>query len=82
MNLSRLLEKINAISTSVAIYKRDLKTYIRELQDEFDFDDIDEAEARLDEIEVELEKTKKREKRLYTQAVKLLKDVENATNRK
>ncbi len=82
MNLSRLLEKINAISTSVAIYKRDLRNFIRELQDEFGFDDVDEAEARLEEIEEEIEKAKRREARLYKQAKKLLDDVENATNRK
>lgn len=82
MNLSRLLEKVNAIGTSVAIYKRDLKAYTAELKDEFGFNDVDEAETRLDEIDEEIEKLKKREKRLYAQAEKLLKDVENATNRK
>jgi len=79
MNLSELMEKISAISTSIAIYKRDLRNFIRELQDEFGFEDIEDAEERMDDIDAEVIVLQEKEKKLYRQAKKLLKDVEDAT---
>jgi len=79
MNLSELMEKISAISTSIAIYKRDLRNFIRELEDEFGFEDIEDAEERLDDIDAEIIVLQEKEKKLYRQSKKLLKDVEDAT---
>jgi predicted nucleic acid-binding Zn-ribbon protein len=81
MNLSELMEKIGAISTSIAIYKRDLRNFIKELKEEFDFVDIEDAEERMDDIDAEVIVLQEKEKKLYKQAKKLLKDVEDATTR-
>jgi hypothetical protein len=75
------MEKIGAISTSIAIYKRDLRNFTKELEEEFDFVEIEDAEERMDDIDAEVIVLQEKEKKLYKQAKKLLKDVENATTR-
>lgn len=79
MNLSELMEQISSFSTSIAIYKRDLRNFLKELEDEFGFEDIEDADERLDDIDAEIIVLKSKEKKLYKSAKKLLKEVENAT---
>ena len=79
MNLSELMEKISLFSTNIAIYKRDLRGFIQELEDQFNMEDIEEAEERLEDIDAELIVLQARETKLYKKATKLLQKVQDAT---
>ena len=76
MRLEQLKSKIDNITTNIAIYKRDLEKYNRQLVSVFGLKDIKKADELIGELDGKIRSLKKRESRVIKEATELLKKAE------
>ena len=76
ISLERLKEKIDGVTTNIAIYEDHLKRYKKELKQDYDLT-VGEAEDRLEEIEEETKKLAKKERKLHKEASAILDAIED-----
>lgn len=76
MDLEILKKKINSVSTNIAIYRDYLKKHKKELSSKYKLDKGN-ADDRLGEIEEKVKQLKKRKDKLYLEAKKTLKGMQD-----
>lgn len=75
ISFERLREKIESVTTNIAIYTDHLNRYKKELREGYDLT-INQAEGRLEEIEKEQRALTRKQRKLHREASAILDEME------
>lgn len=77
-DLREIKKKIDAVTTNIKIYKRELRQYTKQLKEEFDVVNIDDIDSLVKDLESQVDSLNEKRNRLLSKASQLLRDVTNA----
>jgi prefoldin subunit 5 len=76
-DIRTLKRKVDAITTNIKVYERDVARYESTLKEKYNIHDIDDIDSAAKKIEKKIKKLSKKKHQILSKASKILSEVEN-----